>query len=442
MRWLLLLCISNAPVAAQRDSTRDEAKALLFEVRKKVMQTVNRLPKYMCTETIDRSTFLPQANLVNRSCDDLASRRKKADWTVRKYKSDRLRLDVATVSDTEMYSWAGENRFEDRELADLVRGGATSTGAFAAFLSSIFGTDAAGFTYNGDVTADGRALVEFGFRVPAQKSSHRIGNKLHSTVVPYDGTFLVDPKTLDLVRLTVVAGQLPEDLNACEEITTLDYRNVRLNDSEFLLPKDARLQIVEADGSELDNRAVFSGCHEFHSESSINFGTASETEPAAAGSTGYKALILPPGLSFKIALTRAIAPATAAAGDPLKAKLTGPIKEKTGGILVPAGAAVTGRILQIERLYRPKSESLTVAYKLETIEANGVAQPFDASMKGIAKRRSKSTSSFVVRLGLGAFDQLFDSDDQSVGFLEFKDVKLGYVINPTMAMEGVTSAPK
>jgi predicted ATPase len=147
MRWLLLLCISNAPVAAQRDSTRDEAKALLFEVRKKVMQTVNRLPKYMCTETIDRSTFLPQANLVNRSCDDLASRRKKADWTVRKYKSDRLRLDVATASDTEMYSWAGENRFEDRELADLVRGGATSTGAFAAFLSSIFGTDAADFTY-------------------------------------------------------------------------------------------------------------------------------------------------------------------------------------------------------------------------------------------------------------------------------------------------------
>jgi len=60
---------------------------------------------------------------------------------------------------------------------------------------------------------------------------------------------------------------------------------VRLNDSGFLLPKDARLQIVDADGSELDNRTAFSGCHEFHSASSINFGNAAGTEPAAARST-------------------------------------------------------------------------------------------------------------------------------------------------------------
>lgn len=114
MRWLLLLCVFGTPVAAQQAPTGDDAKALLFAVRKKVMQTVNRLPKDMCTETIDRSTFLPEADLLSRSYDDFASRRKKADSRMRKYKSDRLRLDVATSIGAEMYSWAGENRFEER----------------------------------------------------------------------------------------------------------------------------------------------------------------------------------------------------------------------------------------------------------------------------------------------------------------------------------------
>jgi hypothetical protein len=180
--WLLLLLLLFAtPVQAQQDSARDDAKALLLEVRKKVMLTVNRLPKYLCTETIDRSTFQPKAKVSVHSCDDLAGLRKKTDWSARIETSDRLRLDVAVSSDSEMYSWAGEDRFQDWSLADLVRGGATATGAFAAFLTDIFGTDAATLTYNGDVDVDGRALVVFGFRVPFEKSTYHAGN---SCMVP------------------------------------------------------------------------------------------------------------------------------------------------------------------------------------------------------------------------------------------------------------------
>jgi hypothetical protein len=82
---------------------------------------------------------------------------------------------VAVSGDGEMYSWAGEDRFNDGDLADLVRGGATSTGTFSSFLSSIFGTNAATFTYDGDVHAGERILVEFGFRVPIEKSEYSIG---------------------------------------------------------------------------------------------------------------------------------------------------------------------------------------------------------------------------------------------------------------------------
>ena len=168
-----------------------------------------------------------------------------------------------------MYSWVGENRFRDRSLADLIGNGVISTGAFGTFLSGIFASNAASFTYDGNTDFNGRKLIEFGFRVPRDRSSYNIGNKTYDAMVPYDGTFLVDPKTFDLVRLTVNADRLPEELDACGITTNLDYGNVRLNDSEFLLPVSARLRVTNDDGSESDNRTVFSGCHEFLSDSTL-----------------------------------------------------------------------------------------------------------------------------------------------------------------------------
>ena len=290
MRLYLLIGAFAACLAAQEHSNADDARALLLEVRKKVMLTVDRLPKYMCTETIDRSTFLPEAKLSGHPCDDLAGRRKKAEWKVRRETSDRLRLDVAISRENEMYSWAGEDRFEDRSLADLVKRGATSTGTFAAFLTAIFGTTAASFTYNGDVSEGGRALAAFCFRVPFENSSYSVGNKLSRAVVAYDGTFLVDPKTFDLVRLTIRTDGLPADLRACEASTTLDYGEVRLNGTEFLLPNAVRLQIVYADGGESENRTLFSGCHEFLGQSSLNFDAPPPTERATAQKPVPKAL--------------------------------------------------------------------------------------------------------------------------------------------------------
>ena len=442
MRALLLMWVSATCLAAQEHPRADDAKALLLEVRKKVMLTVDRLPKYMCTETIDRSTFRPEAKVFGRSCDDLASRRKKKDWRIRKDTSDRLRLDVAVSSDSEMYSWAGEDRFQDRSLAELVQRGATSTGAFSAFLTTVFGTSSADFTYNGDVKAGGPALSEFGFRVPFEKSRYSIGNKLGRDIVAYDGTFLVDPSTVDLVRLSVRADGLPAELKACEAITTLDYGRVRLNNTEFLLPSDVSLQIVYADGGESENRTVFSGCHEFLGESSLNFDTPSPAGLASAQKTVVEGLHVPGGLPFRIALTHAIDTATAAAGDPVKAELAAPIKEMHGGVLVPKGAAVTGRIVQIKRFYGSVSESLTLAFKLESIEANGMPRPFSAKLESLAKRSIDSSDALVVRQSLGTFDQMFDRDDPSVGVLEFQDVTQNYIIKRGVELDGITTAQK
>ena len=439
MRLLLALWAFASCAGAWQDSAQEDAAKLLLDVRKKVVQTVIRLPKYLCTETVDRSTFQPEVEILSRSCDDLAGRRKEPGWRIHKDTSDRLRLDVAVSADSEMFSWASENHFQNGSLADLVRSGATSTGTFGSFLSSIFGTNTATFTYNGDVDAVGRALAEFGFRVPLEKSNYHIGNKLSHSIVGYDGTFLVDPKTYDLVRLTIHAAHLPAALNACESSTTLDYGSIRLNNSEFLIPTNVHWRVVNLDGSEFDNRTVFSACHEFLGESTLRFDVLSESPQIAAHETTRKGLRLPPELPFSLALTSPIDTATAAAGDLFKARLTSAIKEKHNGVLVPKGATVTGRIIHIERFYGPASQSLMLAVRLETVEANGIEQPFDARLQSVVKRRKKSSGALVQRQNLGSFDRMSGPEDPAVGLLGFEKVTADYVIDRGFEIEARTA---
>jgi hypothetical protein len=441
--WLLLLLSAIAASGfAQQDSRRGDPEWLLLQVRKKVMLKVNQLPRYLCTETIDRSTFQPKATVTSRACDDLALLRKKPDWKVRKDTSDRLRLDVAVSREGEMYSWAGEDQFHDRGLADLVRDGATATGAFASFLIDIFGTKSANFTYDGTIDTDGRTRAAFSFDVPLEKSGYHVGNKSHHAIVGYDGTFLVDPMTFDLTRLTVRAVELPAEFKTCEDRTDFEYGRVQFNNKEFLLPMNVVLRISFTDGSEVENRTVFSSCHEFLGESSLSFDTASQTEEEAAATKVSKALEMPPGLLFRLALTRAIDTATAAAGDIFKAELTSPIKEKHSGVLVPKGTPVMGRILQVKWLYGPASDSLRLAIKLETVEIHGLRQRFDARLESVIKTPINSIDFSAMGRNLGSFDQIADSEDATVGVLQFPGVTRGFKIDRGLEMEGMTAAPK
>jgi hypothetical protein len=419
-----------------------DQEILLLNVRKQVMATVDRLPKYLCTQTVDRSALLPTAEVIGRSCDELAKRREKPNWKVRESQSDRLRLDVAVSSEGEMYSWVGENRFRDRSLADLIGNGVISTGAFGTFLSGIFAGNAASFTYHGNTDFNGRRLVEFGFRVPRDRSSYSIGNKTYEAMVPYDGTFLVDPKTFDLVRLTVHAERLPEQLDACGITTILDYGNVRLNDFEFLLPVNARLRVINNDGSESDNRTVFSGCHEFHSESTLSFGTPSESRQIVIEKAVTNNFALPGRQHFTLVLARSIETETAAAGDTITATLKSPIKDQNK-ILVPKGATVKGRIVRFERLYGPTSQSLVVGVRLETIESAGMAYPFYARLATLVEGLPDADdhpAGIVVRRDLGSFDHMSGHDDP-ISFLQFDDVTRHYIIHRGLKMKGTTVTP-
>ena len=117
-------------------------------------------------------------------------------------------------------------------------------------------------------------------------------------VTGYDGTFLVDPRTTDLVRLTIRTNELPSETAACYAYTMLDYTRVRLKGDEFLLPSASLLRVLSTDAGASENHTVFSSCHEFLGESTIMFDSPPNARvPDGANTSKPQAFVLPPGLA-------------------------------------------------------------------------------------------------------------------------------------------------
>jgi len=435
--WTRLWFLCGLAAAAFAQDTPADPKDLLLRVRDNLLGTIQRLPRYTCTLTIDRAQYEPDALHRAPSCDDLIGQQRKGQSKTRLSESDRLRLDVAIAATNEIYSWVGEDRFDDRDLFDLVRQGAVQTGSFSTFLTSIFSGTSATFSYNGDTTLNGQPLVEFGFQVPPEKSNYVFGNRREHVTTGYGGTFLADPKTGDLVRLVVRTSELPAEVGSCQATTTLDYSHVHLNDSDFLLPREALLDILNTDGVELRNRTVYSSCHEFLGESTVTFDEPAEAASlAATKASAAGPFSLPAGLPFKVAFTQPIDTAAAAAGDRIKAKLTSSIRDASSKVLVPEGTEIAARILKMERFEGPPA-SVRIIVKLETVNAEGAPRPFHATMILTGQRFEKSAG-LERSVPLGSFDTLADS---GAAMFEFRDAKPNFVVKSGLESAWTTAGP-
>ncbi len=412
----------------------------LADVRRKVIATIDRLPNYLCSETIDRMTLEPEDTINKRStCEDLAGLRRGAKWKLYKDHSDRLRLDVATSRDGhEMYSWAGDtSRFQGRTLADLAGSGATTTGAFRDWLRAIFETDAVRFTYDGERRGDDRPAIQFSFSVPSSNSSLIIRNQTYDAHVGYHGQLLVEPTTSDLARLSVWPDELPEQLHACSEINIFNFTNTRLNGAQFLLPQTTILNVAADNGTQYENKTLFSSCREFSAQSSLTFN--SNENPASKNERKDKPehAEIPPGLHFTLRFSTQIDTATAAAGDEISGTLTSPIRNgKT--ILEPKGATVTGRIVKLERQYQPPS--WTIIVHLESIQNDGASEPFHAQLSSAVKQASDNGRHLksIEDNQLGPLYQMPNADDQGSGVLRFEGFTGDYVVPKGLYLEAIT----
>jgi hypothetical protein len=355
--------------AATAASTADPVVEELFkQTREKVLDNARRMPRYTCVETVSRAQYDPPRGGA-ASCQSVITMRKLVTSRGVPMFRDRLRLDVAVIDQSEIFSWAGAGKFETRDVGDLVGGGASGSGEFGGFLSSVFGSAPDEIRYAGRR----HSLSLFEYTVPVERSGYRIhsGPKDPSRVLGYQGTFSVDPADGDLQQLVVESDPFPPGDEVCHVQHTMDYSRVKIGKSDFLLPEVSTMDALYHNGAESLNETRYSECREYVGESTIRF---DDVDPAADKGAVTTALPpLPPKAHLVVGLATPINTETAAAGDIVEGVLLRDVIEKKS-TLAKQNDRLHGRILRLQQYSEPTPRWL-IAIRFDSIERGGTEQP-------------------------------------------------------------------
>lgn len=345
------------------------AQALFNSVRAKVVENVQKFPRYTCVQTVTRNMYvMPEAG---SSCANVIAARGRNLADRRVLWHDRLRLDVAVGEKSEMFSWAGASSFESGDITQLVARGASGSGEFGSFLASVFGGDAEGFVYHGLKDTPLGRLSIFDFNVPLAKSHYRISSGSTFATVAYHGTFYADPDSAELKKLDLEADDFPASDKVCRVNDTIEYTRTKIGAGDFMLPKNSSMDVIYRNSTESVNETSFAGCREYVGESTIRF-DVDENGNTPDEAKRPELRPLPAKTRLTVRINPPVDAATAAAGDPITGVVQSPVKVK-GETIVRAGDKLHGRLVRLEQ-NMGATPRWTVAMLWETIERAGVEQ--------------------------------------------------------------------
>jgi hypothetical protein len=379
---LFFLCLGLAvPAGAGNDPQQ-----VLERARTKLQAMTHTLANYACIETVERRYFEPAAatprvQAAPASCSQVRVDPDSTPAALKLEATDRLRLEVTVSEGREIYSWPGATRFDSRDVDEIIHEGPIGTGSFGTHLLGIFDNPGAEFHFTAERTSGGQTLLEYRFHVPLQASHYRVKVGTAWQPIAYDGSFWIDPDSLQLRRLTVRAEDVPPATSMCQLDAELDYRSVHIGDGDALLPSQGQLRIVLDNARQTNNITTFADCREYQAESALLF-----EDGAPAKSTvvrpPMKIVAMPLGLPLTLALSAPIDTDTAAAGDLVAAKVVKAVRRPgSNETLIPAGATVRGRITRLERHLLP-SPYFLIALSFNRLAIGDFASPFAARSEG------------------------------------------------------------
>ena len=316
---LIVVMISAHGSMAQTEFDR----RLLGRVRQQVEANLAGLTNFTCGEMMDRSIRTSSGATIFR---------------------ERLRLDVLGTASGDLFSWPGSASFANDPPGNWIAAGAIGTGNFVGFLHNLFVSSAATIEYKGIETTAQQALYRFDFRVPLLGSKHTLVVEGVKAETAYSGSFWVDQKSLDVVRLETHAQEIPPELDCREERQSVTYGRIRLGIDDRLLPSAAELTLISREGIEHRNSVTFSGCRHYSVESSLSFKT--NASPARTLSQSAQVTV-PPGTTLILRLNEPISDRESAAGDQIVAVLQKAVM--AGPVRLPKGTRVLGRTRRLEQ---------------------------------------------------------------------------------------------
>jgi hypothetical protein len=337
--------------------------ALLPHIREHMQHRLSAVPNYTCRETVER-----------------AERRSNR----REYRViDTMVLEVAEVAGRELLAWPG-GRFEAQPLSAFASSGLMTNGAFAMHARGLFFGDRASWKYLGERNEGGRKLVMFGFAVPLNQSGYRVKSASASAVIPYHGTLMVDPESLDAVRIEVFSDSIAKEIGMERVDMVIEYQRVQIGSTDALLPKSADvLTTLRRNKLRQRNRITFSGCRQYGSESVISFIDGNVPAPAAQSPAANSAplAVLPEGARVVLRLASPLNSANTPVGTPVQAIVDGDVLDGER-LVMPKGARVSGRVRTLARV-RDQTPAFQVGLEFTSAQWDGGQAYFAAELEEV-----------------------------------------------------------
>ena len=218
-------------------------------------------------------------------------------------------------------------RYAQHRRNRTVRDGPVSTGSFGGYLAGIFGPAGVVFEYTGEqqLRAARKCIARIRYRVPVEASKFQIKVGTAWVAVAYEGEIQVDPEAVELGTPDGAAERIADGCAPfCAAATTLEYQMAHVGDSDILLPRQSQLEIALSSGRHrlaTPSRFRLAGNIRRSRKSYLSRGgSAGERGGAECGPRpcGWLCRI---GLPVTLSLAEAIDSSTAAAGDPVAAKM-------------------------------------------------------------------------------------------------------------------------
>ena len=161
------------------------------------------------------------------------------------------------------------NRPTNKHLQEI--DGALSTGEFASTLLSLFDPETdAQFRSGGASPISGFNAQVYDFQVRSENSRWILHADSQTLTAAYGGSVWVDPKTARVLRIEMQAHNMPSDFPLDTVESAVDYSNVMIGETSFLLPVHAETLGCKRGTSDCSHNIIdFRNYHEFKSEIKI-----------------------------------------------------------------------------------------------------------------------------------------------------------------------------
>jgi hypothetical protein len=252
----------EAPPVPPPPPSSEEQAAIIDEVRDYALNYSANLPDFICTQVTDRyGAPMPGTKYGGNAKDD-------PHWQ----RLDQLTTRLSYFNQKEEVKLILHNSTPTSQDYDKV-GGATSYGDYGSMLKQIFDSySQSRFEWDHWGTLRGRRVMAFHYRVSLDRSQYRIGirDTGQSVLVAYDGLVEVDKATHKVMRITVVAQNIPADFPVRSASERLDYDYTEISGHTFLLPLYGQV-LMSGEGVINRNDLSFHNYRKYSADSAISF---------------------------------------------------------------------------------------------------------------------------------------------------------------------------